>query len=117
MFKTIENFLNLSKMRKTINFATIALYSEKYDFLEIESRICSGGTKSQIRGYIAIRAAAKLSEPLTKRDVVNYTQEYNLSLSYQNTKLFNDITQANRKLAELNWLKMTGGFRLLANKS
>ena len=52
MFDKIKNRLNHSKMRKTINSATTALYSEKYDFLEIESTFALVGQKSKFEATL-----------------------------------------------------------------
>jgi TPR repeat protein len=108
MIKEIKNWLIYSKMEKTIKLAITAIYSENFDFDKIKNRICQGGLENQLLGFIAIRKATSVVEPLKKSDVEECVQEYYLSLSRKSAQnIFSEIIKKNRLISELRWMKIS----------
>lgn len=108
MINKIRKWLIYAKIEKTIKLAIAAIYSENFDFDEIKSRICHGSVENQLLGYIAIRKATSVAEPLKKSDIEVCVQEYHLSLSRKSTQnIFSEIIKKNRLISELRWMKMS----------
>ena len=106
MINKIKNWLIYSKMEKTIKLAITAIYSENFDFDEIRIRICHGSVEHQLLGYIAIRKATSVVEPLKISDIDVCVQEYYLSLSRKSAQnIFSEIMALQQNL----WVNFGSG--------
>lgn len=108
MINEIKKWLIYSKVEKKIKLSIAAIYSENIDFDKIKNQICYGSLENQLLGYIAIRKATSLVEPLKKSDIEECVQEYHLSLSRKSPQnIFIEIINKNRLISELRWMKIS----------
>lgn len=108
MLKGIKNQLAARLQRQLIEVAIRTLYSEEFDFESILNRLSRRRDGSHLlRACIAIEIAARLTEPLTERDVKGAQKLVELVEASSDRSIIEQLIDIRRELAELFWSKAT----------
>ena len=91
-------------LRQQIDLATEALYSEQFDIEALIQRLSHNqGGVCLLRVYVAIQAAARLTEPLTDADVDGAFDAVRISEAHSESPEFPEILDMHRELAGVYW--------------
>ena len=88
-------------IRQLIELATKTIYSEEFDFPALVGKL-SRGQKGVglLRAYVAIETSARLTAPLTRKDVDDAIAAVDASATQSRWPVFSEILDVHRELAE-----------------
>jgi len=106
MIGRLRTFFTKQPLRKLIEIAVETLYSERFDFESLVTRLSQDGQKqgkALLRAYVAIEIAARLKQPLTDDDVDGGFNVVTASEARADSQLFSDVLDIHGKIAEHFW--------------
>jgi hypothetical protein len=103
-----EKWARRRKVKRFIELAVAALYSEKFDMDALVKELSPGKEHAELlRTYVSIQIAARLTEPLGEDDIDFALKEINPSEQLINEPAFQTVLDLHRNLAEIYWLSKT----------
>jgi|688.fasta_scaffold156389_2 hypothetical protein len=106
MIDRLRSFFTKHPLRKLIEIAIETLYSERFDFDSLVTRLSQDGQrqgKALLRAYVAIEIAARLKQPLTDDDVDGGINVVTASEAHADSQFFLEVLDIHGKIAEHFW--------------
>jgi hypothetical protein len=108
MFKSLRKYFLRQKIKKFIELAAAAIYSEQFDMEFLVKKLSSSNESIDLlRVYVAIQIATRLIGPISKNDIDYALDELHSSEQHLNEPEFKTILGLHKNLAEIYWIKKT----------
>jgi hypothetical protein len=103
-----EKWSRRRKAKRLIELAVEALYLERFDIDALVKELSPGsGRVDLVHAYVSIQVAARLTEPLSEKDIDYALKEIGSSEQLINEPAFETVLDLLRNLAEVYWLNKT----------
>ena len=103
-----EKWARRRKARRLIETAIEALYLERFDIDALVKELSPrNGRADLIHAYVSIQVAARLTEPISEKDIDYALKEIASSEQLINEPAFETVLDLLRNLAEVYWLNKT----------